>query len=469
VPIAILGLLAYGFNYYLESQPNVPAMTRGWVLIFFGAAVSIWSTCYTEFWKRRQFFLNVWWGMTDFSKGERERPEFKGTMRKSPIDDTSENFHQSLDTLYSKMAMGILVVLTMIMIVIIAVFSFLFFVKGSGEGGPFLFDSITRRFVRQVDASTGDVSYVQNEHFMTYDGTPIGAPFCGFFNAVQIFVLNTVYKTVALKLNDFENHRTESEYENKLIVKVFLFQFVNSFSSFIYIAFAKRFIEWGDPQIEPSPLGDVAWAQYMPKYDTDHSGSIDLLEYMNATKTTVRIVRGDCEGGLFSNNDASYMFFSFQRLSQGFITNFTDTDERELNNGCIKGDCIGELGTALMSVFISAIIIQNLKELGMPFIKKMLCGSKKKRSTSETAAKEYGPEAEAALPRYEEKESFDDYAEIVIQYGFVTLFVAAFPLTPLLAFLNNIIEVHVDSIKLMESRRPTPRGIDSIGSWVSRR
>jgi hypothetical protein len=35
----------------------------------------------------------------------------------------------------------------------------------------------------------------------------------------------------------------------------------------------------------------------------------------------------------------------------------------------------------------------------------------------------------------------DEYLEMVIQYGFVTLFVAAFPLAPFFALFNNIIEI----------------------------
>lgn len=34
-----------------------------------------------------------------------------------------------------------------------------------------------------------------------------------------------------------ENHRTQSQYDDALIVKLFAFQFANSYSSLIYIAF----------------------------------------------------------------------------------------------------------------------------------------------------------------------------------------------------------------------------------------
>ena len=37
----------------------------------------------------------------------------------------------------------------------------------------------------------------------------------------------------------------------------------------------------------------------------------------------------------------------------------------------------------------------------------------------------------------------DEYLEMVIQYGFITLFVAAFPLAPLLALINNVFEIRL--------------------------
>lgn len=50
----------------------------------------------------------------------------------------------------------------------------------------------------------------------------------------------------------------------------------------------------------------------------------------------------------------------------------------------------------------------------------------------------------------------------VIQYGFVTLFVAAFPLAPLLALINNVFEVRLDAYKYTtQMRRPLGQQVSS--------
>ena len=55
----------------------------------------------------------------------------------------------------------------------------------------------------------------------------------------------------------------------------------------------------------------------------------------------------------------------------------------------------------------------------------------------------------------------------MIQYGLVTLFVAAFPLAPFFALINNIIELRLDAYKITaEERRPVPVRIADIGIWM---
>ena len=59
-----------------------------------------------------------------------------------------------------------------------------------------------------------------------------------------------------------------------------------------------------------------------------------------------------------------------------------------------------------------------------------------------------------------------DYAELAVQFGYITLFVVAFPLAPLLALANNYVEFRSDAFKLLtQMQRPVPRGAEDIGSW----
>jgi len=51
-----------------------------------------------------------------------------------------------------------------------------------------------------------------------------------------------------------------------------------------------------------------------------------------------------------------------------------------------------------------------------------------------------------------------------MQFSFTTIFVAAFPLAPLLALLNNIIEIRLDAIKMVSlERRLVPTKANNIG------
>lgn len=57
----------------------------------------------------------------------------------------------------------------------------------------------------------------------------------------------------------------------------------------------------------------------------------------------------------------------------------------------------------------------------------------------------------------------------VIQYGFVTLFVASFPLAPAFALLNNVIEIRLDAAKFVtEIRRPDAVRCKDIGKDFTR-
>lgn len=62
----------------------------------------------------------------------------------------------------------------------------------------------------------------------------------------------------------------------------------------------------------------------------------------------------------------------------------------------------------------------------------------------------------------------EEYLELVITFGYLTLFAASFPLAPVLAFLTVGIEGKIDAYKYLNLvKRPFPERASSIGLWQS--
>lgn len=293
------------------------------------------------------------WGMVGFEAEERVRPQFIGEKSRSPVNGREELFFPRNEAT-RRIVSSQVVILGLILVVVAAVASI---------------------FVLKYYAT-----YV-------WDGAAWGSIVASVLNAVQIQVMNELYGGMAVKLNDFENHRTDTAYEDNLIAKTFVFQFVNSYASMFYIAFVKK------------------WTQ----------------------------------------------------------------------DKCIGG-CMVELSTQLGSIFITRIAVGNLTEVGVPYLKAML------RLRAETQGVAASGASKAALTRAAcevEREflseeydvllgPFADYCEMMLQFGYATLFVAAYPLAMLLSFVNNYIEIRVDGWKLCQlARRPEPRSAEDIGTWYT--
>jgi anoctamin-10/anoctamin-7 len=196
-------------------------------------------------------------------------------------------------------------------------------------------------------------------------------------NAVQIMVLNAIYQTIATKINEWENHRTDTMFEDNLIGKTFIFKFSNSFGSMFYIAFIKNLI------------GDTC---------------------------------------------------------------------KQDGNG--HPACMRELSSALSIIFLVQIFIGNFKEVVIPYLMGL------KKAKDETPASK--SEEQFVLGQYDDRGLFLDYDEMILQFGYASLFVTAFPLAPFLAAVNNHIEIRVDAFKLLEqTRRPIPKGAEDIGTWMA--
>uniref|UniRef100_G3Q4R9 Anoctamin n=1 Tax=Gasterosteus aculeatus aculeatus TaxID=481459 RepID=G3Q4R9_GASAC len=130
---------------------------------------------------------------------------------------------------------------------------------------------------------------------------------------------------------------------------------------------------------------------------------------------------------------------------------------------CDPGGCLIELTTQLSIIMGGKAIWNNIQEVLLPWVKNLIL-----RHCTRGAS-------EAAIPRWEQDYRlqplpklglFYEYLEMVIQFGFVTLFVASFPLAPILALVNNVFEIRVDAWKITtQFRRIVPEKAQDIGAW----
>lgn len=156
-----------------------------------------------EYWKREESRTALQWGMSDFEAKEQVRPEFLGELKPSYI-----NGELTLQYPVSKfIRRGIIskaVVATFCMLIIGVVASI----------------------------------YVLRFHLERHgNGRYYASTVASILNSIQIVVLNMLYRSVVTFLNNKENHRTDTQYEDSLIIKMFFFSFINNYSSFFFIAF----------------------------------------------------------------------------------------------------------------------------------------------------------------------------------------------------------------------------------------
>nr|XP_040019050.1 anoctamin-1-like isoform X2 [Gasterosteus aculeatus aculeatus] len=137
---------------------------------------------------------------------------------------------------------------------------------------------------------------------------------------------------------------------------------------------------------------------------------------------------------------------------------------------CAHGGCLMELCIQLSITMLGKQLIQNnLFEIGVPKLKKLIRYIRSKQGAFQEE------ERQKKLQRYETDHFLEpfagltpEYMEMIIQFGFVTLFVASFPLAPLFALLNNIIEIRLDAKKFVtELRRPVAARAKDIGIWYN--
>ncbi|ETW07410.1 hypothetical protein H310_01933 [Aphanomyces invadans] len=174
--------------------------------------VLIWITCLVERWKRKRAEMLCNWGFpvaADGGVNNLVRAEFHGDF----VFDTTTNerdvqFPHAVHML--RIYLGAPLLLGM---VAMAVLSF-----------------VGMKYLRAQQAAS-TVGVDDSDAFM---------PVISALNAVAIILLDKMYSKVAYALSHWENHRTVSDFESMLAIKLFTFKFLNAFMSLFWTAFVDR-------------------------------------------------------------------------------------------------------------------------------------------------------------------------------------------------------------------------------------
>lgn len=538
---AVFGSVLYTFTEADQTSRDVSC-------VVFALFNVIWSTLFLEEWKRRGAELAYKWGTLD-SPGEaveEPRPQFRGIRRISPITRAEEFYYPP----WKRLLFQLLVSLPLCLACLICVFILML--------GCFQLQELV----------------------LSVKGLP---RLVRFLPKVMLALLVSVsaegYKKLAVWLNDMENYRLESTYERHLIIKVVLFQFVNSYLSLFYIGFYLKDMDrlkemLATLLITRQLLQNVREVLQPHLYRRLGSGELGLRTILELARALLgllnplrpdprrhleaqadeggagsrRCLGGGCGAPEEENEEEEEAAVERRPAGEGGEVpegprGGKEEDEEEDDDEDEDEEYEGEEGSLLdCGLRLKKVSFaergagrrrpgpspDGLLEEGSPtMVEKGLepgvftlaeeddepegppgspgpepqtvllrrargegrdqgpdgdrdtetgsgdaAGRQKRHNRSswiDPPEEEHSPqltqaELESCMKKYED--TFQDYQEMFVQFGYVVLFSSAFPLAALCALVNNLIEIRSDAFKLCTGlQRPFGRRVESIGQW----
>ncbi|XP_033742824.1 anoctamin-4-like isoform X4 [Pecten maximus] len=352
---------------------------------FFALLVCLWGTVFLEMWKRKSATLAYEWDVDNYDSNEPDRPQFFGTkVKKDPVT-SEENWFYPVRKQVLKYIFSASTLLFMVSLVLAS-----------------LVGVIVYRVIIAVDLCPGMSAL---ECLIT---TNIVS---AILNAASIILLGKVYDKVAIKLTDWENYRTQSGYDDALVIKLFAFQFANNYASCVYIAFFR--------------------------------GNFDLFGVFGLGED----YRDDCSGTCMSQ-------LSFQVLTLMLVKPFPK-----------------------MFKDIVLPLLLKLWRMRPAWCCRCACCPCLNNKIGEKSPEDIVEADRQITNSYIEMEylkptlgdfTLGEYTEKIIQYGFLMLFAASFPLAPLLALVTLLVDIRVDAKRMLWlNRRPIAYIRKDIGRWYS--
>lgn len=365
---AIAGFFAWLF---------LPKYSLGYALV-----IELWCIVFLEYWKLQEVDLGIRWNVKGVGTLKVNRPGFKP-------DKVTKDEHGMVQHHYSRWKqvmwqtpqipffVGALVCLGGIIAVVFA----LEILISEAYEGPY-------------------------KYYLEYLPTVI--------LAVALPYASSFLEEATTVLTDWENHRTSDTYEMSKTQKLFVLNFIVSYTPIFLTAFVYV------------PFGDA------------------IVPYL---KTWI------------------HRFVPSKHMTSSF-----HSDPDKLRNEVIALTVTGQISSAGEELILP-YIMHKLRSWYREWRSARLNRAKtidfKTLMADDPAEEEFLRSArnEASLEEYNVQ---DDYLEMVLQFGHLALFSPVWPLVPIGFLVNNWFELRSDFIKICHgSQRPAPVRADSIGPWIA--
>ncbi|KAK9458777.1 calcium-activated chloride channel-domain-containing protein [Lipomyces oligophaga] len=229
--------------------------------------------------------------------------------------------------------------------------------------------------------------------------------------ATLVPTFTAFYNILATRMTDWENHASNRTYETSMTQKMFVLNFLTAYMGLFLSAYVYL------------PFGHLL------------APNVDFI-----TATAQRVIKFKARGA------SETITINALRLKQQYI-----------------------FATA------TAQFINFFVETLLPYVQRRLFNKTKELVSSGPTLTITDSPAEAEfLTRIRAEEEFpeydvdDDYREMIVQFGYLSLFSTVWPLAPLFSFINNWVELRGDAAKIcLDTKRPIPSKEDTIGPWIN--
>ncbi|XP_063742211.1 anoctamin-8 isoform X3 [Eleginops maclovinus] len=452
----------------------------------------VWATLFLERWKRREAELAYRWGTLDTPAEslEEPRPQFRGVKHCSPVTGCEEFYYPPWKRAMFRWLVSLPICILCLCFVFLAMLLCLELQEVVMEIQEL--PSITR-FIPKI------------------------------LLAITVTICDEVYKKIAKWLNDMENYRLQSAYENNLIIKMVFFEFINSYLSLFYIGFYLKDME----RLKEMLATLLIFRQFLQNikevlqpylYEQNKLGVFTPKVLWELLQTIVlkygRLALGKAQASMMA-----YSFLGPRGIPVSHTANGNPEQKRrgdlkagfrlseeewDMNDGNLKNRKVS---------FTEKVDYQDVKTETLPVDRSFLedsptmveegmdpssmfdscdedsdwessaqesqsfCQRRKNVSEAKENKKSWidppeepktvtlsQAEIESCMQTYED--TLQDYQEMFIQFGYVVLFSSAFPLAAMCALINNIIEIRSDALKLCTGlQRPFGQRVENIGQW----